>query len=230
MKASFPNNEVKRLEALRKYHLLDTAPEQAFDDIVKLAAYICKTPIAMVSLVDRERQWFKAKVGVSTTETHRDHAFCAHAILQKSVLIVNDALNDERFSDSELVTNQPHIRFYAGAPLTTSDGLALGALCVVDRQPNSLTPEQETALVALSRLTINEMELRRASDDLANTISEIKTLSGLLPVCAWCKKIRTDNNCWEQLETYIRHHSDADFSHGICPDCLEKTISEQGAD
>ena len=222
MKAPIPSNEEARLEALRRYHLLDTAPEQAFDDIVKLASYICDTPIAMVSLVDKERQWFKAKVGVDTTETHRDHAFCAHAILQKSVLVVEDALEDERFADSELVTHQPKIRFYAGAPLTTSDGLALGALCVGDREPHVLTPEQETALVALSRLTVNQMELRRVSEDLAKTVGEMKTLNGLLPVCAWCKKIRTDDGCWEQLESYIRTHTDADFSHGICPECMQK--------
>jgi len=222
MKAPIPINETARIAALRRYHLLDTAPEQAFDDIVKLASYICGTPIAIVSLVDTERQWFKSKVGVDATETHRDHAFCAHAILQKSIFVVNDALTDERFANSELVINDPHIRFYAGAPLTTLEGLSLGALCVVDRRPNSLTLEQENALMALSRLTVNEMELRRISADLATAVTEIKTLNGLLPVCAWCKKIRNDDGCWEQLESYIQNNTNTDFSHGICPDCIKK--------
>ena len=164
MKAQLPDNEVHRLAILRDYNVLDSLPEQAFDDLVLLAAQICQTPIALITLVDEDRQWFKSKVGVSATETSRDVAFCAHAILNTDeVLEVRDAQLDPRFADNPFVTADPHIRFYAGAPLVTPDGLALGTLCVVDYVPRELSPEQKTALSALSRTVVAQLELRRAA-------------------------------------------------------------------
>lgn len=135
MKAQTPCNEAERLIALREYHVLDTAAEKHYDDIIKLAAQICQVPIAMVSLVDEARQWFKSKVGLRTRETAREAAFCAHAIVHSEPLIVRDALRDERFAGSALVTGAPFVRFYAGFPLVTAEGLALGTLCVIDRKP-----------------------------------------------------------------------------------------------
>ena len=126
MKAPIPDNEAQRLAALREYHILDTAAEQAYDDITALAAYLCEVPIAMISLVDESRQWFKSKLGLNQQETPRDVAFCAHAILQTEPLIVRDALKDARFADSALVTRSPHIRFYAGFPAGQPGGLCLG--------------------------------------------------------------------------------------------------------
>jgi GAF domain-containing protein len=156
-----PANEEARLAALEKYAILDTDPEQSFDDLTLLASFVCKTPIALISLVDEDRQWFKSRVGIDASETSRDIAFCSTAILQSDLFVVPDALNDERFRDNPLVVSDPHIRFYAGAPLINEDGCALGTLCVVDRTPRELSPEQREALKALSRLVLSQLEFRR---------------------------------------------------------------------
>jgi GAF domain-containing protein len=154
-------NDAARVSALQKYAILDSEPEQAFDDLTQLASYVCKTPIALISLIDEDRQWFKSRVGISATETSRDIAFCSTAIQQPDVLVVPDTLQDERFRTNPLVTAEPNIRFYAGAPLINEDGYALGTLCVVDRTPRNLAPEQEAALKALSRLVLMQLEFRR---------------------------------------------------------------------
>lgn len=154
-------NEAARVSALQKYAILDSEPEQAFDDLTLLASYVCKTSIALISLIDEDRQWFKSKVGISATETSRDIAFCSTAIQQPDVFVVPDALQDERFRTNPLVVSEPNIRFYAGVPLINEDGYALGTLCVIDRTPRNLAPEQETALKALSRLVLMQMEFRR---------------------------------------------------------------------
>jgi PAS domain S-box-containing protein len=172
MKAPLPRDEATRLECLRRYEILDTAPEEAFDDLTALAAHICEAPIALITLVDENQQWFKSKVGLTVTETSRDVAFCAHTILQPDLLIVPDALEDKRFSDNPLVTSEPKIRFYAGAPLMTPDGHALGTLCVIDRVPRELSAEQEQALRVLSRSVVTQLELRRSLVELKQTIAQ----------------------------------------------------------
>jgi len=156
-----PLNEVARLAALERYAILDTDSEQPFDDLAQLASFICKTPVALISLIDGERQWFKSRVGITVTETPREVAFCSTAILQSEVLVVPDALEDERFRNNPFVVEDPHIRFYAGAPLINEDGYALGTICVVDLTPRELAPEQRDGLKALSRLVLAQMEFRR---------------------------------------------------------------------
>lgn len=217
-----PDREAERLEALRRYRILDTPPERAFDDITGLASFICGTPTAVMSLVDDHRQWFKSKVGISGTGTPRSEAFCAHTINQPRLLIVEDARRDERFAGNPSVTGDPHIRFYAGAPLLTSEGLGLGSLCVIDPSPRNLSTAQKTSLEALARLVVTEMELRLASSRLAEAMENIKTLSGLLPMCAHCKGIRNDRGYYERVETFFNTRTGAEFSHGICPGCLRK--------
>src|SRR3989304_8091395 len=186
MKAPLPDNEAARLEALRQCEILNTPSEEAFDDLTALAAHICEAPIALITLVDENRQWFKSRVGLDITETSRDIAFCAHAILQPDLFIVRDALKDERFADNPLVTSEPHIRFYAGMPLVTPEGYALGTLCVIERVPRKLSAEHKQALRVLPHLVVTQLELRRSLKELqrANTArqqaeEEIARLAGI---------------------------------------------------
>ena len=201
-------NENARLAALHRYRILDTDPEKAFEDLTLLASQICETPMALISLVDAERQWFKARVGVTAQETSRSIAFCAHAIQQREIFSVPDATRDDRFRENPLVVSEPHIRFYAGAPLVTPDGHALGTLCVVDRVPRELRAEQEEALEALRRQAEAQLELRRNLIELESALEErdqaeaereklieelrgalesVKRLSGLMPLCSGCR-------------------------------------------
>jgi GAF domain-containing protein len=168
MNASIPSSEAKRLKVLWQYDVLDTVPEEVFDDLTELAARICEAPIALISLVDENRQWFKSKVGLSVSETSRDLSFCAHAIQQEGLFIVPDATRDHRFSKNPLVVSEPKIRFYAGAPLVTADGHALGTLCVIDKVPRELRPEQQQALRVLARHVMTQLELRRHAKELAH--------------------------------------------------------------
>ncbi|MCC5660742.1 sensor domain-containing diguanylate cyclase [Nostoc sp. XA010] len=155
-----PENEAERLKVLAGYSILDTLPEEAFDDLTALAAYICKTPIALISLVDADRQWFKSKVGLKARETPRQWAFCSHAILQPDdILVVPNAIKDDRFTNNPLVKGSPKIRFYAGVPLITPDGLPIGTLCVMDTIPHHPSYQQLDALRRLSRQAIAQMEL-----------------------------------------------------------------------
>ncbi|MBE9189154.1 diguanylate cyclase [Gloeocapsopsis crepidinum LEGE 06123] len=161
-------NEVARLQALNQYHILDTTPEAAFDEITSLAAYICQTPIAYISLVDAQRQWFKSKVGIATTETPLQIDFCTHTIQQSEALVVSDTLADKRFATNPLVTSEPYIRFYTGIPLITVEGYCLGTLCVMDYVPRELTFAQVEALQKLASQAMQLIELRRNLGNLAS--------------------------------------------------------------
>lgn len=166
MKAGIPVNENLRLADLYQYNVLDTPAEEEFDHLVKLASRICSVPISLISLIDAERQWFKARLGITEEETPRDTSFCSHGILNGDLFMVPDAANDNRFADNPMVTGSHGIRFYAGVPLTSQDGNNLGMLCVKDTVPRNLTTEQQEALVMLGKQVVKQLELRLKNQEL----------------------------------------------------------------
>jgi anti-sigma regulatory factor (Ser/Thr protein kinase) len=201
------DSESERLAALHRYRILDTDPERAFDDLTLLASHICSTPIALISLIDKDRQWFKSRQGLSLSETSRSIAFCAHAIQQRDLLVITDTHESDTFRDNPLVRGEPGIRFYAGAPLTTPGGHALGTLCVMDRKPRTLTAGQLEALEAIRRqaqaqlelrVQLRELEAALAGRDVAEAkqrqliaelslaMDDVRKLSALVPLCAAC--------------------------------------------
>ncbi|BCL76301.1 hypothetical protein JHS3_20370 [Jeongeupia sp. HS-3] len=154
----FPADEELRLATLRSLLILDTAPEERFDNLTRAAAGFFRVAIAVVSLIDGDRQWFKSVCGLDATETSRDVSFCGHTILQDELLVVEDALLDPRFSDNPLVTDAPYIRFYAGAPLKVGNGMNLGTLCLIDREPRKLEPFEREMLLDMARLVAVELQ------------------------------------------------------------------------
>jgi GAF domain-containing protein len=245
MSYPIPENEAGRLNTLRGYGILDTHPEDRFDDLTRLAASICGTPISLISLVDDDRQWFKSRIGMEARQTARRDAFCAHTIISAELFVVPDASQDARFAANPLVLGEPYLRFYAGAPLTAPNGHILGALCVMDRVPRQLNCDQLESLRILSRQVMaqvtlgkNLQDLRtalRVRDDLERDLGKlvqdfqeakvtIHALKRLIPVCAWCKKVRDDRGYWEQVEAYITSSTGTDTTGAICPDCLDKNF------
>lgn len=215
MKAPLPTNETERLHLLKLYNILDTASEKAFDDLTRLAASICRVPISLVSLVDEDRQWFKSRFGLEAAETPRDAAFCAHAILDEEVLIVEDATADPRFADNPLVTGAPHIRFYAGAPLQVESGHRFGTLCVIDTVPRTIDASQLESLRILRDAVTTQMELRRTREDM-------RSLKNFLAMCAWCRSVRVeepDGKRWITSDEYVS--AAVPITHGICPPCRD---------
>jgi PAS domain S-box-containing protein len=188
--AAIPANEPARIAALKNLDILDTPPEAGFDDLTSLAAQICGTPIALISLVDSHRQWFKSKVGLDVCETHRDLSFCAHAIHGSEIFEVPNALLDERFKDNPLVTGVLNIRYYAGVPLKTSDGYNLGSLCVIDHQPRELTPGQRRQLAGLGRVAVEQLEMRRAVFRNASRERCLKLQNAVSSVLAECENLQ----------------------------------------
>lgn len=165
-----PSDESERLRSLRAYKILDTKPEEHFDELTRLAALICGVPISLISLIDADRQWFKSKFGLDVQETPRAQAFCTHAIMQPDLFVVPDATKDARFADNPLVTGDLNIRFYAGEPLAARDGHVLGTLCVIDHVPHTLTDAQKEALKIVGRLVIANFELRRDLQELRDAV------------------------------------------------------------
>jgi len=226
MKAALPTREEERLAVLRDYKILDTPSEEAYDDITALAAFICGVPIALISLVDADRQWFKSKVGIDISETKRDVSICAHAILNQGITVIRDTRADPRFATNPLVTFTPAIRFYAGVPLRAADDHPIGTLCVIDHEPRDLSDVQIRTLEALARQVVLQLELRRSSAQLADALERIRLIEGLIPICSYCKSIRNDQGYWSTVEKFIQEHSEVQFTHGVCDNCIEKHFPE----
>lgn len=190
--ARFMTDEARRLEVLLEYGQLDTPPEPALDELTELAADVCETPISMISLVDDHRQWFKSKKGVDNSETERKHSFCAHALYDPGLLIVPDATADDRFANYPTVTGDPHMRFYAGAPLLTPDGMALGTLCVIDRVNRHLSDIQKRTLRVLSRQVMARFELQRQARALLESETLLSKMFRSCPVAVTLKSWRDE--------------------------------------
>lgn len=180
MSLPIPDNEQGRLAALAALRVLDTGPEERFDRVTRLASELFDMPTALVSLVDRDRQWFKSCLGLDAPETPRDVAFCAHAIMSTEVMVVEDTAKDPRFADNALVTGAPNIRFYAGAPLVTEAGHGLSTLCVIDYKPRSLSDQARRQLVALSHVVRDELELRQALFTIRDQAREVQKVNDQL--------------------------------------------------
>jgi signal transduction histidine kinase len=199
-----PPSEEARLAALRSYNVLDTPAEKDLDALVALASHLCGTAISQITLIDVGRQWFKASHGADRGETSRDFSFCAHAINGDGLFVVPDASRDARFADNPLVADKPHIRFYAGSPLVTPDGHAIGTLCVIDSKPRRLTPDQEAALALLGRLTMSYLEARKQAREAALATAALDEKNRALIEAAEAKnrfltgmshELRTPLNC-----------------------------------
>lgn len=208
-------SEDYRLEVLRLYEILDTAAESNFDNFTELASLICETPISLVSIISKDRQWFKSNKGLAADETPRSISFCGKAIEQDKPFIIEDALADPRFEHNPLVTGAPNIRFYAGIPLTVEEGVTLGTLCVIDTVPRKLEGHQLEALKRLGQGVTDLMELRRKAHML-------KKLSALFPICSWCNSVLTADAEWVSMNSYLSDNMPS--THGVCPTCLDREL------
>ena len=191
--APLPPNESDRIKSLNEHKLLDTLPEEVYDDITRIATEICGTPIALLTLIDEDRQWFKSKQGVSVSETPREHSFCAHAIVDPGeALIVQDARYDERFHDNPLTTGEPNIVFYAGVPVKDAEGHALGTLCVIDNRPRELAEQKLESLRALAKLINAHFALRKTKLELEENREKLRLAQPLV------------NTIWEEALTLAK--------------------------
>lgn len=199
-----PMNERERLNELYRHAILDTPPEEFFDRVAQVAAQLCDVPIAMVSLLDRDRQWFKSKIGIAPSQTPRENSFCAQTILGTETLQVEDTTTDPRFAENPLVTGDPHIRFYAGAPLINPRGFGLGSLCVIDRKPRQLSPEQLSSLKLLAAQVVHHLELRYLAESLRRQSILLNKTQRVAQIGGWELDLTTRVLSWTD-ETYRLH-------------------------
>ena len=222
-----PPDEAQRLAKLRSLQILDTPPSARFDRITRLATHLLDVPVALVSLVDQDRQWFKSCVGLDASETSRDVSFCGHAVANDAPLLVHDATTDPRFADNPLVTSDPQIRFYAGYPLRLGPTSPLGTFCVIGFEPRTLDATEVRLLEDLADLVVDELravELSRTIDSLAGCAKPLDARAdddALVPICSYCKHVRDPDDTWEPIERYVHREFGATFTHGICRPCYD---------
>ena len=223
MKNSMPFSEEDRLKSLEKYFLDDTSSDVALNKIVKIASVICGTQIAAVSILERDRQWFKAKVGTEISETPREYALCNYTIKGVVPVVVEDTSEDDRFKEHPLVINDPKVRFYAASPIITLEGDILGTVCAVDFTPKSLSTDKIEMLEDLADLARHTIEAHRKAQLLIQLNQNVATLGSLLPVCYKCKSVKTGRGKWELLETFLNREFGTQLSHGICKKCASES-------
>lgn len=214
--APLPPNETERLAVLNRLNILDTEPDPVFDGIVMLAATLFDVPISLVSLVDTDRQWFKARIGLDDRTTPRDIGFCSHTILGEDVLVVEDASRDTRFASSPLVTGYPDVRFYAGTPLAIENGINVGSLCIIDHEPRKVSDAELECLRVLARSVVAHMRLNRLEQEWPG-------MGARIALCAWCHnvKVAVDGvESWKPLHEHVA--ATETVSHGICPKCAAR--------
>ena len=220
------SDEEARLAALKRYSVLDTMPEAGYDDVTRLASFICDTPISLVSLVDADRQWFKSVQGLPIRETPREESFCALTLGTAETLIVEDAATDPRFRDNSLVFGDPNIRFYAGAPIVAPGGEVLGTVCVIDTKPRVLAPRQIAALEALARQVMTLLELRRTIDDNARSAAKMQTIEKLAAVGRLASAMSHEINNPLQSMTNLLYMADKSEHRGDRQDYLRQSQDE----
>jgi GAF domain-containing protein len=219
----------QRLSALAKYDILDTAAEADFDQLAELARTVCQVPIVTISFVDSRREWFKARIGLDVPELALKESFAPHVLAGPQVLVVPDASQHAKMAALPVVSGPEGIRFVAGIPLVTRAGIAIGALCVMDRTPRShFSIEQRTALQTIARQVMAQMDLRRTVQDLAVTLCQkvaaeaaANELRLLLPMCSECKNVRSDEDYWIAVDEYLTSHSHRRLAYGVCEECRE---------
>lgn len=228
MKPPTPADEQERLEALEAWRILDSGSDDAFDDLVEIATAMFDTPVGLVSLIGKDRQWFKARKGVAQEESPREYSVCAHAILDpENPFVAPDFREDERFRDNPLL-EAAGLRSYVGVPLVDTDGMPLGSICVMDTEPLDDVADLDDKLDVLRRLSRQAMRLiehRAVSGRLAEALEAVERLETLVPICAWCDRIRDDEDYWRSVDEFLKSQG-IDLTHGICPSCLEDLDGE----
>lgn len=209
-------SEEDRLKSLQKYYLEDTSSDAALAKIVKVASVLCGTQMAAISILEKDRQWFKVKIGTDISETPREYALCNHTIKGMVPVVVENTIEDDRFKDHPFVVNDPKVRFYAASPIITTEGDVLGTVCAVDFSPKSLSAEKIAMLEDLADLARHTIEAHRTSYILSSLNKNVIT------VCYKCKNIKTEKGKWELLETFLKRELGTQLSHGICRKCASK--------
>lgn len=228
-----PLDDAERLEALRRTGLLDGDPDPTLDRLTRLASRILQAPVSLVTLIDEDRQFFASQVGASEPwasrrESPLSYSLCKHVVAERDAMVIPDATKDERVCENDAVS-ELGVRAYVGVPLVTAEGHAIGSFCVMDGRPRDWSDDDLEILRDLAMAAMAEIELRMTVRALDEALGRIRTLRGLIPICTSCKNVRDDAGYWQRVEQFVTHHSDATFTHGLCPDCADEMYGDDVA-